>query len=683
VNYLFIRLLNNTFVASVLIIAVIITRILIRKAPKWISCALWGLVAIRLVFPFSIESVLSLIPSAEPIPVDIEYQAVPQIESGVPVINHVVNPVIESNFTPQTGFSVNPLQVALFIAEIVWCVGIVVLCVYAIISYIVLRKKVAVSQKVFDNVYVCDEVSSPFILGIVRARIYLPSGMDSEARECVLEHERAHIKRFDHLWKPVGFIILAVYWFNPLCWAAYVLLCKDIELACDEKVTKDKDRAWKATYCQALLDCKVNRRIITACPVAFGEVSVKDRIKSVLNYKKPSFWIIISAIVICAVVAVCFMTSPKKAVDNGVEIEYVPAVVDKDTISGADGAMIACGNDECIVFYDYYGLFVVDVINRQFKTSLDLQSIGCSATQGDEACEIFMGEGDNILIHAMNSDSMYVFNYSDNTVKETEYDEAQCVADKNIVDLADYLYLDYTKFQGRQAYIFNDEGAENIVWLESGSGMPIDMALHIRNNLTDKADEGSSFYIFKEGEISDDDSSVNKKVYAEGTFDNIMGYSGYYVYFEAFPVEGYYYSDDGTLLAEVWGTEPEDVGMVDLNGDGKNELVSELIYGDGATRVVVYSEFEDGIRYAFVSDTTDEKYYNSTWFGEIICEYLKDTNEVKFSYWVEEEQDYNKVNTIPIDFEALTWWTAEWVDNVTVESYDTYNEDNQGEYFYK
>jgi beta-lactamase regulating signal transducer with metallopeptidase domain len=320
VNYIFIRLLNNTLVASVLIIAVIITRILIRKAPKWISCALWGLVAIRLVFPFSIESVLSLIPSAEPIPVDIEYQTVPQIESGVPAINHVVNPVIESNFTPQVAVSFNPLQIVLFIAEILWCVGIIVLCVYAIISYIVLRKKVSAAQKVFDNVYVCDEVSSPFVLGIVRARIYLPSGLDGEVRECVLEHEKAHLKRFDHLWKPVGFIILAVYWFNPLCWVAYVLLCKDIELACDEKVTKDKDRAWKATYCQALLDCNVNRRIITACPVAFGEVSAKDRIKSVLNYKKPSFWIIIAAIVICAVVAVCFMTSPKKAVDNSSDI---------------------------------------------------------------------------------------------------------------------------------------------------------------------------------------------------------------------------------------------------------------------------------------------------------------------------------------------------------------------------
>jgi hypothetical protein len=289
-----------------------------------------------------------------------------------------------------------------------------------------------------------------------------------------------------------------------------------------------------------------------------------------------------------------------------------------------------------------------------------------------------MGDGDNILIHAMNSDSMYVFNYSDNTVEETEYDETQCVADKNIVDLADYLYLDYTKFQGRQAYIFNDEGTENIVWLESGSGMPIDMALHIRNNLTDKADYGGWFYIFKEGEITDEDSSVKKRVYAEGTFDNIMGYSGYYVYFEAFPVVGYYYADDGALLAEVWGTEPEDVGMVDLNGDGKNELVSGLIYGDGGYRVVVYSEFEDGIRYAFVSDTTDEKYYNAAGIWGFICEYLKDTNEVKFSYWIEEEQDYNKVNTIPIDFEALTWWTPDWVDDVTVESYDTYNEDNQG-----
>ena len=310
-NQIFLELLNNAVISSILMIAVMITRVSIKKAPKWITCVLWGMVAIKLVLPFHIESMLSLVPSSKPIPVNIEYQSVPQIESGVTVINNVVNPVLESNFTSSEVASVNPMQVVVSVASIVWMIGVVILCLYLFISYFLLRKKVAASQNIFENVYLCDDVSSPFILGIIKPGIYLPSGMEQDTIECVLEHEKAHLKRFDHIWKPLGFLILIVYWFNPLCWIAYVLLCKDIEFACDEKVTKDKDKVWKAAYCQALLDCNSKRRIITACPVAFGEVSVKDRVKSVLNYKKPAFWIIVVAVMLSVVVAVCFMTSPK------------------------------------------------------------------------------------------------------------------------------------------------------------------------------------------------------------------------------------------------------------------------------------------------------------------------------------------------------------------------------------
>ena len=310
-NQIFLELLNNAVISSILMIAVMITRVSIKKAPKWITCVLWGMVAIKLVVPFHIESMLSLVPSSKPIPVNIEYQSVPQIESGVTVINNVVNPVLESNFTSSEVASVNPMQVVVSVASIVWMIGVVILCLYLFISYFLLRKKVAASQNIFENVYLCDDVSSPFILGIIKPGIYLPSGMEQDTIECVLEHEKAHLKRFDHIWKPLGFLILIVYWFNPLCWIAYVLLCKDIEFACDEKVTKDKDKVWKAAYCQALLDCNSKRRIITACPVAFGEVSVKDRVKSVLNYKKPAFWIIVVAVMLSVVVAVCFMTSPK------------------------------------------------------------------------------------------------------------------------------------------------------------------------------------------------------------------------------------------------------------------------------------------------------------------------------------------------------------------------------------
>lgn len=310
-NHIFIELLNNALITSALIVAVILVRLCIKKAPRWISCALWGLVAVKLIIPFHIESILSLVPNSEPIPVNIEYQAVPQITSSVPTVNQVINPVLADNFAANVAYSVNPMQIVISVASMVWTGGVALLCLYALISYILLRKRVAVSQKICNRVYLCDDVQSPFILGVISPKIYLPSGMDEDVTDCVLEHERAHLKRGDHIWKPLGFLILAVYWFQPLCWIAYILLCKDIELACDEKVTKDKDREWKAEYCQALLECHVKQKMITACPVAFGEVSVKDRVKNVLTYKKPALFITVAALALGVVIAICFMTNQK------------------------------------------------------------------------------------------------------------------------------------------------------------------------------------------------------------------------------------------------------------------------------------------------------------------------------------------------------------------------------------
>ena len=351
-NHVFIQILNNSLIASLLILAVMIVRLMIKRAPKWFSCVLWGLVAIKLVLPFSIESVFSLVPSSQPIPSDIEYSAAPHIDSGVEVINRVVNPVIEKNFTPQEVVSVNPLQIVIMVCSVVWIAGMIALLMYSFLSYLLLKKKVAASRKINGNVYVCDEVVTPFILGVLRPRIYLPTGISDETMECILEHEKAHLKRLDYVWKPLGFVILAVYWFNPLCWVAYVFLCKDIELACDEKVTRDKDKEWKAAYCQALLDCNTQRRIIAACPIAFGEVSVKDRVKSVLNYRKPAFWIVAAAIVVSVIVVVCFMTNPKSlsdknedheittensnSIDDIKEVEDTAASVDVNTMPDMD-----------------------------------------------------------------------------------------------------------------------------------------------------------------------------------------------------------------------------------------------------------------------------------------------------------------------------------------------------------
>ena len=313
---LFLKILNLSINASWLILAVIAARLLLKKAPKWIICLLWGLVAIRLLCPFSLESVLSLVPSREVVPENIEIVQNPHIESGVRIIDNTVNPVIEKSFSPEITSSVNPMQVVVYVASVIWLVGMTIMLLYALISFILLKRKVRASIMISDRVQECDEVRSPFILGIIRPVIYVPSGMDERTLELVTAHEEAHLKRHDHWWKPMGFMLLSVYWFNPLCWIAYILLCRDIEAACDEKVIQDKDKDYVASYSQALLDLSYQRRVIAICPLAFGETGVKGRIRDVLNYKKPAFWVIIAAIIACIVIAVCFLTDPEKKASN-------------------------------------------------------------------------------------------------------------------------------------------------------------------------------------------------------------------------------------------------------------------------------------------------------------------------------------------------------------------------------
>lgn len=306
----FLKLVNMSITASYLILAVMLYRVVLKKAPKYIRCILWGLVGLRLVLPFSFKSVLSLIPSAEPLPEEFLYAATPQVNTGITSVNNVLNPVISESLTPADLTSANPTQILSFISSRLWFAGMIIMALYALISYLRLRRRVAVSIPVGRQVRLCDYTDTPFILGFIRPQIYLPSGMPQNTMDHVLAHEMAHLKRKDHWWKPLGFLLLTVYWFNPLMWAAYVLLCRDIELACDEKVVKTLDIDAKKAYSAALLQCSVPRRMITTCPLAFGEVGVKARIKSVLNYKKPAFWVIIIAIIASIIIGLCFLTDP-------------------------------------------------------------------------------------------------------------------------------------------------------------------------------------------------------------------------------------------------------------------------------------------------------------------------------------------------------------------------------------
>ncbi len=306
----FLSIVNMSISASFILLAVLLLRLILRKAPKWITLLLWGIVAVRLICPFTVESELSLIPETE-------WVKQPEVQISDPIVPDVIvpNPVLGENVTvdhlqEEPNITVKKSVDFYLILSCIWLAGIAALSAYTVISYLRLSKKVGTAVLYRDNVYQSENVTSPFVLGFFKPKIYIPFNINTKDIEHVVAHERAHIRRKDHFWKPLGFLLLTIHWFNPLLWLGYILLCRDIELACDEKVVKDLDHYARADYSEALLSCSVNRRMISACPLAFGEVGVKDRVKSVLNYKKPAFWIIIIAILACVSVAVCFLTNP-------------------------------------------------------------------------------------------------------------------------------------------------------------------------------------------------------------------------------------------------------------------------------------------------------------------------------------------------------------------------------------
>lgn len=312
----FLKLLNLSISASWLVLAVLVLRLVSKRSPKWMNVLLWGIVALRLVLPFSVESALSLIPSAETVsPAAVQFDPAPTITSGVSVIDNAVNPSLSEHFSAVSTASVNPLYVWTEIAGWVWLIGLGAMLLYALVSYLRLRRRVSVSLPIQDHIYLCDAISSPFILGVVKPHIYLPSGLDEVQRQNVLSHERAHLARRDHWWKPLGFALLAVYWFNPVLWLAYALLCRDIELACDERVIRTMDESAVKTYSTVLLACSMLRKAAITCPLAFGEVGVKERVKNALHYKKPAFWVVAASVAVCVVVAVCFLTNPPTDTD--------------------------------------------------------------------------------------------------------------------------------------------------------------------------------------------------------------------------------------------------------------------------------------------------------------------------------------------------------------------------------
>lgn len=326
---IFLKIVNMSLSASWLVIAVLIFRLVLKKAPKWIHVLLWGAVAVRLFCPIAIESRVSLIPdsigSGELIlqwgddyigGIDIHH---PDSTSYDAAINAGREPVADREGEDYVVTKHNQLEepttvrnTIIPILSYAWLTGILVLLLYTVLRYLQLRRKVDTAVLYKENIFQSEHVLSPFVLGVIKPKIYLPFKLDGESLKYVIAHETAHIHRKDHWWKPFGFLLLMLHWFNPLMWLAYMLLCRDIELACDEKVIKSLCNQQRADYTQALVSLSVKRHRAEICPLAFSEVGVKERVKSVMYYKKPTFWMILISVAACIVIAACFLTNPKQ-----------------------------------------------------------------------------------------------------------------------------------------------------------------------------------------------------------------------------------------------------------------------------------------------------------------------------------------------------------------------------------
>lgn len=364
------RALNMSIAAGWLILAVVVLRLLLRRAPKRFRLLLWGVVGLRLALPWSIESALSLIPSAQTLPEGIMLEGSPELDTGIAALNGAINPGFTAVFTPEVGASANPLQLLLPVAAWLWLLGAAAMLIWAFASWLGLRRRVREAVRLEGNVYECG-MASPFVLGLSRPRIYLPFGLENGERELVLAHERAHIAGGDHIIKPLGWLLLAAHWYNPLVWLAYALFCRDIELACDERVVRGLPDAVRADYSQALLDLSRPRGGVRACPLAFGESSVKGRVKSVLSYKKPAFWLVLLAVLVCVGAAVCFLTDPKTETEPDAEGGVViSARLEENFPAQVLDYALAC-TEQLAGQLDYLGIKSAEIYELAFFTEAE------------------------------------------------------------------------------------------------------------------------------------------------------------------------------------------------------------------------------------------------------------------------------------------------------------------------
>lgn len=339
----YLKLVNMSIAACWLILVVMLIRRLFVRMPKWILCILWAVVAVRLVCPVSFESRLSLIPSTQTVSDTVLDGSGFKVETGFKAVDNQINRYTDYHRSETTDIKGDSGRITdvIKILSLIWITGMSAFILYFIAVWFYTSYRVRESVCVKDNVRICDNVKSPFVFGLIRPGIYLPSGINEKYMSYVTAHEAAHLKRKDNWWKPIGFLLLCIYWFNPLMWIAFILFCRDIEAACDEKVIKDLDLNSRREYSKALLSCSVHRKIVMVYSPAFGEVNVKERIKNIMNYKKTTVWIGTAAAVVCIAVMVCFLTNP----GNGVQGN------NSDGVTDSLAANETSGEDELVFRY--------------------------------------------------------------------------------------------------------------------------------------------------------------------------------------------------------------------------------------------------------------------------------------------------------------------------------------------
>ncbi|MBS5934216.1 MAG: hypothetical protein KIC94_15260 [Clostridiales bacterium] len=458
---IFIKLLNMSYQGGIIICFILLARYILHliKAPKKYAYYLWLIAFVRLICPFSFESVLSVLPQeTEPIRSTIIYDQVPEIHTGSATINQVVNSVLPK---ADVVTSINPMQVIMAIAQVIWLVGIGIFLIYCIVSFIRLKIKLIGCtrygtlpysrsgvdkqslEKSSNCIYLSDYIATPFVLGVIKPHIYLPSTIGEKEMSYILMHEQAHVKRKDHVIKLIVFGITIIHWFNPVVWIAYMLINQDMEMACDEYVMKNYNGDIRKEYATSLLNLSIGRRRLLGVPLAFGEGNVKGRIKNVTRYKKPLISVAICAVIGCVILGVALLTSPPSTsevspitednesptqVEDILESDMEEIVVSIPTIDlegnlGADGAMLDYADGNIIVFHDYFGLFVYDLNIQKFVRAVDLEAIGCNYTQGDNYCEVSVSaDGTSVYLHPISEKDMYVFHVPTGKLYKTTYD---------------------------------------------------------------------------------------------------------------------------------------------------------------------------------------------------------------------------------------------------------------------